>query len=194
MRKPLYFVGILILSLSACAGEGSKGTSPNEEVEIEWKGGIMVKKADAENICRVDVTPELLALLSPEQYRVLVKSATEPPFDNAYWDNHEPGIYVDAIDGTPLFSSKEKYDSGSGWPSFWEAIADDRIEYVEDLSYGMKRIEIKSKSSGGHLGHVFEDGPPPTGLRYCVNSASLRFIPAAKLAQEGYAELERLFK
>lgn len=154
----------------------------------------MVKKADAENICRVDVTPELLALLSPEQYRVLVKSATEPPFDNAYWDNHEPGIYVDAIDGTPLFSSKEKYDSGSGWPSFWEAIADDRIEYVEDLSYGMKRIEIKSKSSGGHLGHVFEDGPPPTGLRYCVNSASLRFIPAAKLAQEGYAELERLFK
>ncbi len=145
------------------------------------------------NICFVEPTEELKARLSPEQWEVLVNAATEPPFRNPYWNNHKPGIYVDAIDGTPLFSSQAKFDSGTGWPSFWEPIEKDKLVFIEDLSFGMKRIEVRSKSSAGHLGHVFDDGPEPSGLRYCINSASLRFIPAEELEKEGYAKLAPLF-
>jgi len=153
----------------------------------------IVKAADAANVCYIEPTEELKARLTPEQFAVLVESATEPPFRNAYWDNHEQGIYVDAIDGVPLFASAEKFDSGTGWPSFWAPIDPQKIVLVEDVAYGMRRIEVRSKASGGHLGHLFDDGPNPTGLRYCINSASLRFIPRDKLGSEGYAELESLF-
>lgn len=153
----------------------------------------IVKAADAANVCYIEPTEELKAKLTPEQFAVLVESATEPPFRNAYWDNHEQGIYVDAIDGVPLFASAEKFDSGTGWPSFWAPIDPDKIVLVEDVAYGMRRIEVRSKASGGHLGHLFDDGPNPTGLRYCINSASLRFIPREKLAAEGYGELASLF-
>lgn len=152
-----------------------------------------MSKDDA-SVCFVEPTPELRARLSDEQWAVLVDAATEPPFRNAYWDNHAAGVYVDAIDGTPLFSSLAKFDSGSGWPSFWEPINPERLAMVEDDSLGMRRIEVRAKASGGHLGHVFEDGPEPSGLRYCINSASLRFVPADKLAEEGYAELAGLFR
>ncbi|MBU0927282.1 MAG: peptide-methionine (R)-S-oxide reductase MsrB [Spirochaetes bacterium] len=154
----------------------------------------VIKSADAANVCYVEPTEELRARLGPEQYAVLVESATEPPFRNAYWDNHERGIYVDAIDGEPLFASKEKFDSGSGWPSFWAPIDPAKLVLIEDLSLGMRRIEVRAKASGGHLGHLFDDGPDPTGLRYCINSASLRFIPIDRIAAEGYAELAGLFE
>lgn len=154
---------------------------------------MITKAADAANICYIQPSEELRKTLSLEQYAVLVESATEPPFKNAYWNNHAEGVYVDAIDGIPLFSSRTKYDSGTGWPSFWSPLDPSRISLVEDISFGMRRIEVRAAKSGGHLGHLFEDGPAPTGLRYCMNSASLRFIPAAELAAAGYPELIALF-
>jgi methionine-R-sulfoxide reductase len=153
-----------------------------------------MKKASGSETCYIEPTEELRKRLSPEQFAVLVNAATEPPFHNAFWNKHEAGIYVDAIDGTPLFSSRAKFDSGTGWPSFWQPIDEGRLLLVEDDSLGMIRTEVRAKLSGGHLGHLFDDGPPPSGLRYCINSASLRFVPRAKLAEEGYAGLEGLFE
>ncbi|WII73514.1 peptide-methionine (R)-S-oxide reductase MsrB [Bdellovibrio sp. 22V] len=120
---------------------------------------------------------ELKKLLTPEQYHIMVESGTERPFHNAYWNHKEPGIYVDAISGVPLFSSEDKFESGSGWPSFTKPISQQEIVEIPDYGHGMTRIEVRAKQSNSHLGHVFDDGPPPTGLRYCINSASLRFIP-----------------
>lgn len=151
------------------------------------------KLASSGDVCYVEPTEELRAKLSPEEWAVLVEQATEPPFRNKYWDNHAEGIYVDAIDGTPLFSSTHKFDSGTGWPSFWQPLDETRLQFVEDLAYGMRRIEVRSASSGGHLGHVFNDGPKPSGMRFCINSASLRFIPKEELASSGYSELLNLF-
>lgn len=149
---------------------------------------------ESASFCFVEPTPELKARLSPEQWEVLVNAATEPPFRNKYWDNHEPGVYVDAIDGTPLFASHAKFDSGTGWPSFFEPVDEAALILVEDRSFGMLRIEVRAKASGGHLGHVFDDGPAPTGLRYCINSASLRFIHRDELDGAGYGELRSKFE
>ncbi|HLD41075.1 MAG TPA: bifunctional methionine sulfoxide reductase B/A protein [Candidatus Omnitrophota bacterium] len=132
--------------------------------------------------------------LSPEQYRIMRQNGTEPPFNNKYWDNKQPGIYVDATSGEPLFSSSSKFDSGSGWPSFTSPVNQGNIIEKPDTSQGMTRIEVRSKSSDSHLGHVFADGPQPTGLRYCVNSAALRFIPLEDMEKEGYGEYLYLFK
>ncbi len=131
---------------------------------------------------------ELKSELSELQYRVTKCSATEPPFANEYWDNHEPGIYVDVISGAPLFSSLDKFDSGSGWPSFTRPLDEAAIAEKEDRSLGMRRVEVRSAKADSHLGHVFPDGPGPTGQRYCINSAALRFIPAEKLAEAGYGQ------
>ncbi len=136
---------------------------------------------------------ELRAMLTPEQYGVMLQNGTEPPFANEYCANKEPGLYVDRIAGTPLFSSREKFDSGCGWPSFTAPLAPDAVVSKPDTTHGMVRTEVRSKTSDGHLGHVFEDGPRPTGLRYCINSASLRFVPAARLRAEGYGEYASLF-
>ena len=147
----------------------------------------MIKKAaDPSNVCFVP-SDAVRSRLGDAAYAVVAEGGTEPPFRNAYWDNHAEGVYVDAVDGTPLFTSREKYESGTGWPSFWSPIAQDRLELVEDLSFGMRRVEVRSKSSGAHLGHLFDDGPQPTGLRYCMNSASLRFIARDDLQKEGHA-------
>jgi len=137
---------------------------------------------------------EAVSRLSQEQYQVTQCDGTEPPFDNAYWDNKEPGIYVDVVSGEPLFASVNKFDSNSGWPSFTKPLDPENVVEKNDTSHGMIRTEVRSSHGDSHLGHVFPDGPPEEGgLRYCINSASLRFIPLDKLESEGYGAYRKLF-
>jgi methionine-R-sulfoxide reductase len=138
---------------------------------------------------------ELKKRLTSEQFAVTQQAATEPPFANKYWNNHAPGIYVDLVSGRPLFSSLDKFDSGCGWPSFSKPLSDTDVVERADDSFGMERTEVRSKMADSHLGHVFDDGPGPTHLRYCINSAALRFIPVDKMQAEGYgAWLEPFIK
>lgn len=132
--------------------------------------------------------------LTPEQHYVTQQCGTEPPFDNAYWDNHEAGLYVDVVSGEPLFASVDKFDSGTGWPSFTRPVQSENVNENFDDSLGMRRVEVRSVHGDSHLGHVFPDGPEEAGgMRYCINSASLRFIPVEEIEAEGYNEFKNLF-
>jgi len=137
--------------------------------------------------------PDLQQKLTPLQYKVTQHEGTEAPFQNEYWDNHEPGIYVDVVSGEPLFSSLDKFESGTGWPSFTRPLEPENVTTKTDRKFLMTRTEVRSKLGDSHLGHLFDDGPRPTGMRYCMNSASLRFIPASRLEEEGYGQYAKLF-
>src|SRR6476620_7450414 len=190
MKRPILIAalvaGVALLVIAASPNATTAKSAPANQPAIH--GGKSMsnfhKPADA----------ELKKALTPLQYDVTQHEGTEPPFRNEYWDNHKDGIYVDVVSGEPLFSSKDKFESGTGWPSFTKPLEAANVVEKSDRKFFMVRTEVRSKHADSHLGHVFDDGPAPTGLRYCMNSASMRFIPVENLDTEGYGEYKKLFE
>jgi peptide-methionine (R)-S-oxide reductase len=178
----------LLLTLIAAATAAGSGRAVAQSSAAMAKGEYKVTDS-----YKKPSESELKKKLTPTQFEVTQHEATERPFQNEYWDNHEEGIYVDVVSGEPLFSSRDKFESGTGWPSFTRPLAPENIKTKTDRSLLMSRTEVRSAHADSHLGHLFDDGPKPTGLRYCMNSASMRFIPVSKLAAEGYGEYVKLF-
>jgi methionine-R-sulfoxide reductase len=177
--KTLTFSAVAALALTVCGCNAEDKSKP-------------VNESRPKDLTKLS-KEELAKHLDKEAYYVCIMGGTERPFQNKYWNNHEQGLYVDVISGKPLFASTHKFESGSGWPSFFQPVDKSEIVEQRDTSHGMVRTEVRAKTSNAHLGHVFDDGPKPTGLRYCINSAALKFIPKDKLKAEGYGDLLKLF-
>ena len=183
-RAPRVLLVALVVAASAVGAGRAVAQSATALVKGEHKVTDSYKKPSES---------ELKQRLSSIQFQVTQHEGTERPFQNEYWDNHEDGIYVDVVSGEALFSSRDKFESGTGWPSFTRPLVPENVKTKTDRQFGMSRTEVRSAHADSHLGHLFDDGPKPTGMRYCMNSASMRFIPASKLAAEGYGEYVKLF-
>ena len=187
-------IGVGLITLTVVACDRSPADSKEDAPNVPQSVGVIAPEVTPVGVDEKESKSDLKKRLTSLQYRVTQEDGTEPPFRNEFWDNKKAGVYVDVVSGEPLFASVHKFRSGTGWPSFWQPLVRENVKDKIDRKHGMLRSEVRSAGGDSHLGHVFDDGPKPTGLRYCINSASLRFVPQEQLKKEGLEEFLPLFK